>query len=87
MEKPVKKRALKSPFDLTQEAEAIANKKFLEEYKELIEPLNQKHLRRLVPIMSYTETGAVPVFGIQRILKEEVTVQPANEKREESETN
>jgi len=87
MEKSVKKRAVKSPIDLTQEAEQIANKKFLEEYKELVEPLNQKHLRRLVPIMNYTEQGAYPVFGIQRIIKEEVTVQPANEKREEPETN
>jgi len=87
MEKPVKKRAIKSPLDLKVDAEQIANKKFLEEYKELVEPLNQKHLRRLVPIMNYTEQGAFPVFGIQKIIKEEVTVQPANEKREEPETN
>ena len=87
MEKSVKKRAIKSPLDLRAEAEQIENKKFLDEYKELIEPLNMKYFRRLVPIMNYTEQGAFPVFGIQKIIKEEVTVQPANEKREEPETN
>jgi hypothetical protein len=81
-------RKIKSPLDLTAEMEQAANKKFLEEYKEVVEPLNQKHGRRLVPIISPNiEQGIFPVFGIQRIIKEEVTVQPANEKREESETN
>ncbi len=81
------KRIVKSETDLKADLEKQTDKAFLEEYKELIEPLNQKHGRRLIPIMNYTEQGALPVFGIQRFIREEVTVQPANEKREEPEAN
>ena len=82
-----KKRVNKTKPEIKKDIEQLTNKAFLDEYKVLIEPLNEKYGRRLVPIMNYTEQGAYPVFGIQKIIKQEVTVQPANEKREESETN
>jgi hypothetical protein len=83
----MEKRTVKSKTDLKADLEKQTDKAFLEEYKNLVEPLNQKHGRRLIPMMNYTEQGALPVFGIQRIIKEEVTVQPANEKRQEPEAN
>lgn len=83
----MEKRKVNTPSKLLEDVEMKANQAFLNEYKDLVEPLNQKHNRRLVPIMNYTEQGAFPVFGIQKIIKEEVTVQPADEKRKESEAN
>lgn len=77
------KRAVKSKVDMKEELELQANKNFLEEYKALVEPLNEKYGRRLVPIMNYTEQGSFPVFGIQKIVKDIINV----EKRKEPETN
>ena len=81
MEKRIKKSKEQLQLELAQQAD----KKYLEEYKEIVEPLNEKHGRRLVPIIQYSPQGIHPVFAIDRY--EIIKPQPANEKREESETN
>lgn len=81
----MEKRVKKSKPELELEVAQQGDKRFLEEYKELVEPLNEKHGRRLVPIINYTQHGALPVYAIERI--EVIKPQPANEKREEPEAN
>lgn len=75
----------KSQDELKLEALQAGDKKFLDELKEVLEPLNEKHGRRLIPIINRTQYGSFPVFAIERF--DTIKVQPANEKREESETN
>ncbi len=82
-------RKVKTKEQLTLEMAQEADKKFLEEYKALVEPLNEKHSRRLIPIIQeernqYRITQQA-VFAIDRY--EVIKPQPAHEKREESETN
>lgn len=82
MEKRVKKTKQEIELEMMQQAD----KRYLEEYKELVEPLNDKHGRRLIPIIAPNiERGINPVFAIERYQK--IEVQPANEKREEPETD
>lgn len=80
-------RPVKTKQELELKAAQQGDQRYLEEYKALVEPLNDKHGRRLMPIITTDpRTGAQnPVFAIERYQK--IEVQPANEKREESETN
>jgi hypothetical protein len=60
--------------ELNNEIEQGKDKAFLEEYKALVEPLNDKHGRRLVPILDFSNKGIVPVFGIDRFVKQIIDV-------------
>jgi hypothetical protein len=62
---------------LEQEKEQSRDKAFLEEYKALVEPLNEKHGRRLMPILSSDRNSIQAVFGIDRFKKEIINVEKA----------
>lgn len=57
------------------ELEQNKDKAFLEAYKELVEPLQDKHGRRLIPIIQSDRAGIYAVFGIDRFKKEIINVE------------
>lgn len=83
----MEKRVNKTKEQLKLEVEQQKDKAFLEEYKALVEPIQDKHGRRLVPIIQFSQTGIQPVFAIDRYKKIEVQPANKNEKREEPKTD
>jgi hypothetical protein len=64
--------------ELAQEKEQRKDEAFLEEYKALVEPLNEKHGRRLLPIIQESRTPyrvtQEAVFAIDRFKKQVINV-------------